>query len=99
MKKLILLAGVATLAACAEEAADDTATEEVVEEAAVEAEGPGMAGTYTIYDTEGTNTGATTLNANGSYSYVSADGSETNEGTWANVDGTLCIDGTDTKKI
>lgn len=94
MKKLILLAGVASLAACggdADEAAvEDTATDEVVVEEVTEA--PTYVGTHTVYDAEGTSLGTTVTNADGTYTDTNADGS-TGAGTWAMNDmGQICFD-------
>ncbi|MCM8557298.1 hypothetical protein [Sphingomicrobium sediminis] len=93
MKKLILMAGAATLAACSPAAEEEAApAEEPVEEAAMEAEGPGMVGTYTMTAEDGSAFGTATHNADGTYVWNDADGS-TGTGTWENVDGALCVNG------
>lgn len=98
MKKLILLAGVTALAACsANEAEDATTEEEAVEETAMEAaEGPGMVGTYTVYNPEGEMVGTAMHNADGTYMFDAADEAEEDgSGTWENRDGMMCADGTE----
>ena len=98
MKKIFLFAGAATLAACtpndgddaaAEDAADDTA---MVEDAA--AEGPGMVGTYTVYNPDGEMMGTAVHNADGTFTWDGADG-EDGSGTWENRDGMMCADATE----
>ncbi|MBW0144666.1 hypothetical protein [Sphingomicrobium clamense] len=92
MKKLILLAGVASLAACADTAveeeapAEDAAMEAMAEEEAPTApDGGPMAGSYSLRDMDGNETGVTTINEDGTYTYVDADGTE--------VSGTMTMDG------
>lgn len=96
MKKMILLAGVAMLAACGgNDAAEEAATEDAAEDTAMmedaSADGPGQVGTYTVYNAEGELDGTAVHNADGTYSWTGADG-ETGEGTWQNMDGKLCMD-------
>lgn len=96
MKKLILLAGVAALGACADSATNDAATNEMLmENAAVEVEGPGAAGTYAVFGADGEAYGTAVHNADGTYTSTDAEGNAEPGGTWANVDGKLCIDETE----
>ncbi|MBW0144664.1 hypothetical protein [Sphingomicrobium clamense] len=96
MKKLILLAGVAALAACgggADEApADDTLT---VDDTAMTADNDmttDYVGTHAIYDADGNSLGTTVTNSDGTYTQTAADGSEVS-GTWMmNDNGQLCFD-------
>ncbi|MBT8427582.1 MAG: hypothetical protein KJO02_06100 [Erythrobacter sp.] len=100
MKKLILLAGAATLAACSandsayddEEAVDETAMEDTaMEEAALAPDGGPIAGTYEVTPEEG-DAWTTAIAADGSYTTTYADGTgET--GTMAMQDEmTACFD-------
>lgn len=96
MKKFILLAGVAALAACGETAVEEEApTEDVVVDEVAEAptapDGGPMEGTYALRDMEGTEDGRTTLNADGTYNYVPAEGDAVS-GTWEMTDAGVCFD-------
>lgn len=91
MKKLVLLAAVAALAACAE-----TETAPEVAEAAETATAPTQvaswpleAGTYEYTRADGT-TGVTTVAADGTYSMKPTEG-ETETGTWAEEGGKTCL--------
>ena len=91
MKRLILVAVLATsLAACgdAAEEADDTATEE----AAPAPEPTTAAGTYDVTMADGM-TFTSVLNADGTYSDTDAEGTVTESGTWEDrPDGKTCFD-------
>lgn len=89
MRKLILLAGVAALAACAEaEAPEDT---EAMEEATV-AEAPAIEpGLFEVTSADG-EVGQTRLNADGTYVDI-VDGEQIGSGTWVQRDGQMCFDG------
>ena len=101
MKKIILVAGAATLAACTPNEGEEAETEEAVEETAMEevAEGPGMAGTYTVYDAEGELAGTAEHRADGTFTFTDAvpeEGSDgITEGMWENRDGMMCADATE----
>jgi hypothetical protein len=100
MKKFVLLAGVALLAACGtkEPAPEATATDATATEAAtpaVAATGATTAngagpGSYDVTHPDGT-TGVDTLQADGTY--VSRDASDkvVEKGTWASKDGKTCF--------
>lgn len=100
MKKLILLAGAATLAACTpnegadaeEEEVDETAMEETaMEEAALAPDGGPIAGTYEVTPEEG-ESWTTVIAADGSYTSTYADGT-VESGTMAMQDeDTACFD-------
>lgn len=92
MKKLILVAMVGTLAACQPEPAEEPATEET----AAEAETPvtvanGTApGSFDVTAADGSMMTAT-INADGTYKDVGADGKVIEEGTWEVKDGKTCF--------
>ncbi|WP_265530230.1 hypothetical protein [Sphingomicrobium marinum] len=100
MKKLILLAGAATLAACSandsadagEEAVEDTAMDDTaMEEAALAPDGGPVAGTYEVTPEEG-DAWTTVIAADGSYTSTYADGT-VETGTMAMQDEmTACFD-------
>lgn len=99
MKKLILLAGVAALAACGETAVEEEVpTEEVVvdevsEDAMTAPDGGPTAGTYALRDMEGAEVARVTLSNDMSYAMVSADGENTENGTFSfNDEGNICFD-------
>lgn len=100
MKKLILLTGALTLAACAAENDEaemvDGDGDMVVEETTEVTDGPGMAGTYTLYNAEGELDGTATNRADGTFSWTTPEGEVTeNAGTWENRDGMMCVDVTE----
>lgn len=90
MKKIVIAAGLVVLAACnqAEPAPEPTA--EATEAAAPTAANGSPAGAYTATAADGTVT-TTTLNADGTYTDVDADGATVAEGTWAVTDGKTCF--------
>ena len=94
MKKLILLAGVAALAACSgkDPAAEETAAAEAP--AAEVAAAPGVAatpGSYDVTGPDGTKLVAT-LMADGTYVDRDAAGKVLEKGKWATRDGKTCFD-------
>ena len=94
MKKLILLAGIAALAACSgkEPAAEETAAAEAP--AAEVATAPGVTatpGSYDVTGPDGTKLVAT-LMADGTYVNRDAAGKVLAKGTWATKDGKSCFD-------
>ena len=94
MKKLILLAGVAALAACSgkDPAAEETAAAEAP--AAEVAAAPGVAatpGSYDVTGPDGTKLVAT-LMADGTYVDRDEAGKVLEKGTWATKDGKTCFD-------
>lgn len=96
MRKLILLAGVAALAACGggadEVEADDTLTADDTAMTADADTATDYVGTHTVYDADGNMLGTTVANADGSYTDTNADGT-TGGGTWElNDAGQLCFD-------
>lgn len=94
MHKLVLLAAPLALVACAQEAAvEDDAVEEaaVVSEAAVTtANGSATPMSAEVSGADGPQ-GMSTLNADGTYQDMNADGELVAEGTWAVVDGKTCF--------
>lgn len=97
MKKLILLAGVAMLAACDNKAddavvADDTMADDTVMVDETAAAPMNYAGSFEVTSVEGEAMGTTTTNADGTYIDTNPDGS-TASGTWRLADdGKLCFD-------
>lgn len=89
MKTLIALAAVATLAACGERAAEAPAPAETTAAAAMPAEDD-PAGTYEVKTADG-GMGRTTINADGTYVDVGADGTE-ERGTFTRANGQDCFD-------
>ena len=91
MKKLIIAAGLAALAACNSEqaAAPEPTAEETVAAAIVTANGSAP-GAYDATAPDGTVT-TSTLNADGTYTDTDADGTVVAEGTWAVTDGKTCF--------
>jgi hypothetical protein len=91
MKKLVIAASVAVLAACSPAPTEQaTATE-----AAAPAEAPTVAngspsGIYIATAADGTEM-TSTINADGTYAEAAADGTMIAEGTWAVVDGKTCF--------
>jgi len=101
MKKLILLAGFAALAACGQkqEAATEDANATVAEAdanvaasnaVAMTTANGSAAGTYEVTMKDGSK-GQSTLNADGTYVDKDADGSES-KGTWSVAGGKTCFD-------
>lgn len=93
MKKLILLAGVASLAACADSAVEEEApADDMVMEADAPAEGDiSLLGTtWTFTDPEG-NEVIETIDADGNYIADSADGQHLDHGTMVMKDGQGCF--------
>jgi len=89
MRKILLaLVPLTILAACSSEPAEEPAAEETV--AAVTAANGSPAGAYEATAADGTVT-TTTLNADGTYSDVDAEGTTVAEGTWAVTDGKTCF--------
>jgi hypothetical protein len=87
MKKLIAIAGIATLAACNQ---SEPAPEPVETEAAAPVEQMSLVGVYEE-TTEDGKTLVTTINEDGTYT-ESIDGEVTESGTWTQVDGQDCFD-------
>lgn len=91
MKKLIALAAVLALAACAEPAQQEEAAAPAATEAPAVAVANGSPpGTYEATGPDGT-VGTTVINADGTYTDTAADGTVVAEGTWAVVDGKTCF--------
>ena len=95
MRNLILIAAPLALVACSEEAVEEPVADDTMAEAEVEA--PGMVtangtapGAYTVTSADGS-TSMTTTNSDGTYQSMDADGTMTEEGTWAVVDGQTCF--------
>ncbi len=92
MKKLILIAGIATLAACSK---PEPAPEAPVEAAApataqMEIDGKPMTGTFDISSADGKQTMVQTVNEDGTV--VSVEGDKTTNGTWTSTGpGNFCI--------
>ena len=93
MKRLVLIAGIALLAACSEkqEAAAPEATAEAMpaEAAATPAAGGGVPGTYDVTMADGTKRVAT-LNADGTYERK--EGEKVEKGTWVARGNQSCFD-------
>ncbi|MCM8557297.1 hypothetical protein [Sphingomicrobium sediminis] len=93
MKKLILLAGAAMMAACSPAAEDEAApAEEVTEDASMEAAGDTslLGTTWTFTDPDG-NEVIETIDADGNYIADSTDGAHLDHGTMRMVDGQGCF--------
>ena len=92
MRKLAFVMAPFALAACSSEPAEEAVTEEPVaaEPAAVTAANGSPAGAYEATAPDGTVT-TTTLNADGTYTDVDAEGATVAEGTWAVTDGKTCF--------
>ena len=89
MRRLLLvLVPLTILAACSSEPAEEPVAEETV--AAVTAANGSPAGAYEATAADGTVT-TTTLNADGTYTDVDAEGTTVAEGTWAVTDGKTCF--------
>jgi len=89
MKRLLIVASCLAIAACGEAAApveEEAAVEEV---AAVEG-----AGTFDYAAEDGSFSGRTTMNEDGTYTDVDGDGTETS-GTWRVADGQTCFTGSE----
>ena len=95
MKKLILLAGVAALAACGggsdDVVVDNTMTVDTTPTTTADAGTDNYVGTHTVYDADGNMLDTTVVNADGTYNETNADGS-TAQGTWRTTSGNLCFD-------
>ena len=90
MRKLVLiLFPLTVLAACSSEPAEEPVVEETAA-AAVTAANGSPAGAYEATAADGTVT-TTTLNADGTYTDVDAEGNTVAEGTWAVADGKTCF--------
>ena len=89
MKKFVLLASVAALAACSEAPAEDPAVDEtVVSETAEAGMGGVVPGVYDVVDADGT-ASVLTLNADGSY--AAARGEDSVSGSAEDADGKVCF--------
>ena len=89
MRRITLaLVPLTVLAACSSEPAEEPVAEETV--AAVTAANGSPAGAYEATAADGTVT-TTTLNADGTYPDVDAEGTTVAEGTWAVTDGKTCF--------
>jgi hypothetical protein len=90
MRKLVLiLLPLTILAACSSEPVEEPVVEETAAAAATAANGS-PAGAYEATAADGTVT-TTTLNADGTYTDVDAEGTTVAEGTWAVTDGKTCF--------
>ncbi len=89
MRILLTFAAVAVLAGCSEPAPEPTPTQTATAPEPVAAEGV-AAGTYEFTGADG-ETGTTTINADGTYSVVMFDGTESG-GTYARRNGMDCFD-------
>lgn len=90
MKKIVIAAGLVALAACNQAEPAPEPTEAATEAAVPTAANGSPPGAYTATGPDGTVT-TTTLNADGTYTDVDADGEVVAEGTWAVVDGKTCF--------
>jgi hypothetical protein len=93
MRRIVLaLVPLTILAACSSEPAEEPVAEETVAAEASEltAANGSPAGTYEATAADGTVT-TTTLNADGTYTDVDAEGATLAEGTWAVTDGKTCF--------
>jgi len=92
MRKIVLaLAPLTVLAACSSEPAEEPVTEETATEAPAPSAANGSpAGVYEATAPDGTVT-TTTLNPDGTYTDVDAEGATLAEGTWAVTDGKTCF--------
>jgi hypothetical protein len=93
MRRILLaLVPLTILAACSSEPAEEPVAEETVapEATAVTAANGSPAGVYEATAADGSVT-TTTLNADGTYTDVDADGATLAEGTWAVTDGKTCF--------
>ena len=89
MRKIILIAGIAALAACSKPAEVAPAATETAATAPA-AEASAAAGSYDVTAPDGTKSVAT-LNADGSYVDTDAAGKETAKGKWATEDSKTCF--------
>ena len=90
MRKLVLmLLPLTVLAACSSEPAEEPVVEETAAASATSANGS-AAGVYEATAPDGTVT-TTTLNADGTYTDVDAEGTTLAEGTWAVTEGKTCF--------
>ena len=87
-RSILALVPLTVLAACSSEPAEEPVAEETV--AAVTAANGSPAGAYEATAADGTVT-TTTLNADGTYTDVDAEGTTVAEGTWAVTDGKTCF--------
>lgn len=97
MRKLVLFAAPLALVACAQEAeVEEPAVEEVAEaEAAMTtANGTAVPLSAEVSNADGPQ-GMSTLNADGTYQDLGADGEVVAEGTWEVVDGKTCFTSSD----
>lgn len=90
MKKLVLLAGVAALAACSQAEAPAEQETPTAEAAPVTVANGTPVGTFNVTAADGTES-TTVINADGTYHDNDADGKMTAEGTWAVTDGKTCF--------
>lgn len=89
MKKLVMIAAVAALSACSQEAEEAPAPADTTAAVAAPAE-TDPTGTYDVKMADGT-TGTTTINADGTYVDVGPDGTEV-RGTFTRANGQDCFD-------
>ena len=85
MKRLLIVASCLAIAACGEAAAPEAEEVAVEEVAAVEG-----AGTFDYAAEDGSFSGRTTMNEDGTFTDVGSDGTETS-GTWHASDGQTCF--------
>ncbi len=93
MRKLVIAASIAALAACSPAPKEEPAAEETAaaEPAAATTANGSVAGTYMVTGPDGSEA-TSVLNADGTYTDTGADGTVA-EGTWAVVDGKTCFTG------
>lgn len=93
MKYAILLAATAALAACgSKEEAPPTPVETTAADTTMDATATGdMAGTYEVKMADGTVV-VETINSDGTYVDATADGTETERGTWRQDGAKMCFD-------
>jgi hypothetical protein len=92
MKKLVMIAAIAALAACSQQAEKEAEAEAAPAEAAAttEADSTSLAGDYDVKLADG-KMGKTTINADGTFVDTGPDGKET-KGKFAVKDGKECFD-------
>jgi hypothetical protein len=90
MKKLALFAGVLALGACQSEPAEEPAPVETEEASAPVTANGSAPGVYESTLPDGT-VSVATLNADGTFTLVNAEGETFDEGTWAVTDGKTCF--------
>lgn len=90
MRKIILIAGIAALAACSKPAEVAPEATETAAAAPAAAASGAVPGAYDVTEADGTKS-VTTLNADGTYVDTDAAGKETAKGKWATEEGKTCF--------